>query len=463
MKNLTSRNDMTLNSIRAAMVLLLVASVATPRGMQGNRGAGAAPRMTSAPARSSYQARPTGMNSNPRPTARPTTPKTSSAPKSPVGSTTGKYTPKSPVGSNSGKNTPKPPVGSSTSKNTPKPSAGSNTGNFTPKSPVGSNTGKYTPKSPMGSNGGHTVPVVRHGHDGYVQRSAFAIRGHRFVQRTYVHGGASYTRVYHPFFFRGIELNAYAPVSFFAPAFYGWADTPWAIRVHYNWGWFGSPWFAADHGYFAPYAVYTSAPFWLADYMLATSLQQAWQEGIVAADAQAGLTPQVKQAVAMEIHRQIVQERAEASGYAATSPTFLDGRSHVFVVSSSTVADAGNQQCGLSGGDVVQLDGPAAVDGTNAAVQVVASQGQGCPAGTYVSVALDQLQEMQNWMRETMDQGLVALRSGQGQYGLPVVPADAQGMVAAPFASELPPADTARDENPGLEVTGRGFTASLRF
>jgi hypothetical protein len=57
-----------------------------------------------------------------------------------------------------------------------------------------------------------------------------------------------------------------------------------------------------------------------------------------------------------------------------------------------------------------------------------------------VSVPLQDLQEMQNHMRETIDQGLADLQSRQGQGGMPKLPAAAKGKVRdAPFASEVRP------------------------
>ena len=131
-----------------------------------------------------------------------------------------------------------------------------------------------------------------------------------------------------------------------------------------------------------------------------------------------GITPAMKEAIALEVHRQIALEKAEATGYQASAPAFLDGNRHVFVVTNETTANAGNQACSLSGGDVVQLDGASSVNGGDATVQVVASKGQDCQSGSYVGVTLAQLQEMQNGMRESIDEGMAACNQ-QGQNGLP--------------------------------------------
>ena len=59
-----------------------------------------------------------------------------------------------------------------------------------------------------------------------------------------------------------------------------------------------------------------------------------------------------------------------------------------------------------------------------------------------VQVSLTDLQEMQNHMRETIDQGLQDLQSKQGTGGLPAAPPSAQAKpVAAAYAAVAPPPD----------------------
>src|SRR5262249_917858 len=55
---------------------------------------------------------------------------------------------------------------------------------------------------------------------------------------------------------------------------------------------------------------------------------------------------------------------------------------------------------------------------------------------------LQDVLDMQNHMRETLDKGLGELQFRQGQGGLPAMPADARALpVDAPFASAAPPPD----------------------
>jgi hypothetical protein len=73
---------------------------------------------------------------------------------------------------------------------------------------------------------------------------------------------------------------------------------------------------------------------------------------------------------------------------------------------------------------------------------VLASKGQDCPKGTVVTVGVADLQDMQNHMRQTVDQGLSELQKKQGQSGLPAAPAAAaQPSAPTAFAAIAPPPD----------------------
>ena len=89
----------------------------------------------------------------------------------------------------------------------------------------------------------------------------------------------------------------------------------------------------------------------------------------------------------------------------------------------------------------MKLVAPPAPSATNANLMVLSSKGgQECRKSTVVTVALTDLQDMQNHMRETIDQGLQELQAKQGKGGLPKAPPSA---MAAPintaFAQSAPP------------------------
>jgi hypothetical protein len=315
--------------------------------------------------------------------------------------------------------------------------------------------------------GGRLIVANEHGRGGYIQHPMM-FHNQQFVQRTYYVHGVAYARVYRPYMFRGVALNIYTPVRFYRPGFYAYAYTPWGRPVFYNWGWFGTPWFGFYGGFFAPYPQYAGPAFWLTDYLIATTLQEAYQERLeanmqasaYAAGGPVGITPDVKQAVADEVHRQLDQERAEAQAGGAPSggmPVFADNVQHVFVVSGSLMVDARGQSCPVTEGDVLQLV-PGPSNGPAADTVVLASKGQDCPRGSVVTVQLQDLQEMQNHMRETIDQGLQTLQTRQGQAGLPPLPPSAAGApVDSPIAAEVrPDANAATDIS---QVAQEGATA----
>ena len=68
--------------------------------------------------------------------------------------------------------------------------------------------------------------------------------------------------------------------------------------------------------------------------------------------------------------------------------------------------------------------------------------GRECAKSATVTVAITDLQDMQNHMRETIDQGLQELQAKQGQEGLPAAPPSA--MAAGAYSSiteDAPPPD----------------------
>jgi hypothetical protein len=243
--------------------------------------------------------------------------------------------------------------------------------------------------------GDHTRIVTNGAGHGYVQRP-FTYRGHEYARRSYYYRGRSYSTYYRSYSYRNIHLSGYAPFHYYSPVFYGWAYHPWLRPVDYGWGWYGSPWYSYYGGYFTPWRTYPGAAFWLTDYLIASSLQDAYQQQV---DAQAqgspdaggaALSPEVKQMIADEVQRQLALENSERQQVArniepdpASSglPRMLaDGASHVFVVSNTLdVSDSTGQSCEVTEGDVLRLQTPPPQDATAGFLNVLASKGQDCP------------------------------------------------------------------------------------
>jgi hypothetical protein len=292
------------------------------------------------------------------------------------------------------------------------------------------------------------VIVTNGARNGYIQRP-YTVHNVTYVQRNYYVGGVSYSRVYRPYVYGGISLNVYMPGRYYAPRFYAWAYNPWARPVVYNWGWAGSPWLGFYGGWFTPYPTYTNATFWLTDYVLSMTLQQAYQDRMAAAaNAQAysasatPLTPDVKQAIADEVRLQLNEERAAGQNPDAASgaPAFLtDNSAHVFVVSSALDVMSSGGECPVTEGDVLQMTAPPPPGSASVNVVVLASKGQDCRKGSTVSVGISDLADMQSQMRATIDQGLGVLQKGQG--GIPAPPPDQAQPVEAAYAAAAPPPD----------------------
>jgi hypothetical protein len=274
-----------------------------------------------------------------------------------------------------------------------------------------------------------------------VQRP-YNFHGHDFARRSYSYHGHEYSHFYHDYHFAGgddgggVDLNVFAPATFFPPAFYGWA---------YN----------------------TSvASNWLTDYMIAQDLQAvnaAQQEaGEVNGDSSAAngppaLPPEVEQQVANEVKNQLALENQEAqqnaqhqdvdpisSGLPRILAEVAGGHTHIFMVGGALdVVDASQTECSLSDGDVLALMTPPQAGATAADLVVLVSKGGNeCKRSSTVTVPFTDLQEMQNRMRELIDQGLQELQNMQGKKGMPQAPPSAQSPpVPAQYALIAPPAD----------------------
>ena len=313
-------------------------------------------------------------------------------------------------------------------------------------------------------NGGRRIEVVRPGGRvvvatgggrGYVQRP-FTSHGHTYEQRTYVMGGRSYSRAYRPWSYGGREYHVYARGRYYRPEYYRWAYTPWQRPYRYGWGWEARPWYGYYGTYFTPYPTYASPAYWLTDYLLATTMEAAYQARSnpsappMPGYAMMPLTPGVKQAVVDEVHRQMdmaqEEQAAMQSGAGQSGPPvlFSDRGPRVFVVSSDLSGFVANQDYPLSPGDVLQLAQTPLPGSEFAQVTVLASRASTVPSGSVLAVSTTDLQEQQNTMQTTLDQGLEQLQASQG--GLPAAPAAALGGTDAPYAADLAPDPAAAND-----------------
>ena len=274
---------------------------------------------------------------------------------------------------------------------------------------------------------------------GYLQRT-LTRNNTTFVQRTYAVNNVTYTRIYTTYVYRNVVLEHYVPRVYYAPAFYSWAYDPWATPVRFYWGFYGAPWYAYYGPYFTPYPVYAGTSLWLTDYVLANALESAYAEreaNAVVQSSEEGDTPisaEVKQAINEEVQQQIAAENAAAADpqqvtTAGDLPDELKRPKSTFIVSSALDLSSSDGECELTSGDVIQTEGPQPTDIPTVTVLVVSAKRTDCRAASLVTVSLNDLQEMQNNLREQVDAGLGVLRAGQGANGLPEAPA---GVIAPP-------------------------------
>jgi hypothetical protein len=169
-------------------------------------------------------------------------------------------------------------------------------------------------------------------------------------------------------------------------------------------------------------------------------------------DVEVSLSPDVKQLVADEVRRQLERERTESeragAGYPSDdTPDWADGGSHVFVAYTSLDVFSSGGYCTIGEGDVLQLNNMPPPSSPTANLVVLASRRRHCRQGSVVSVPLEDLQDMSNRMRETVEAGLADLQTRQGQSGIPRLSASAVGTIDTPLAAEAAP-----DLNAGAEL-----------
>jgi hypothetical protein len=315
-------------------------------------------------------------------------------------------------------------------------------------------------------NGARVVSVGRRG--GYVQRAYVTRGGRSYYSRTYYYHGAYRSGVYRGYYYGGRPYYGYYPSYYYGPGYYGWAYNPWPAPVYYGWGWGGAPWYGYYGPYYQPYPVYPSAAFWLADFMVAASLQAAYEAQaeanallspfdsngtlvaslmpLAAADSKPAMTKEVKDAISEEVKLTIAAEKEEAAKPKSSSaggsqpaqsteaPPALDPNFKLFIVSSDLSLTADGDECGLTQGDVIQRTDDKPDDDGNVNVKVVASNKNDCAIGKEGPVSTDDLQEMYNSFRESLKDGMSELAKKNGQGGLPKAPdtATTNGDVPAP-------------------------------
>ena len=338
---------------------------------------------------------------------------------------------------------------------------------------------------------------VAEGHGrGYIEHR-YEYGGHAYYARGYYYHGGYYRNYYHPYYYGGVQLYGYAPAYFYPTAYYGWAYNPWPAPAPYAWGWGGAPWYGYYGAYFNPYPVYPAPNYWLADYMIAATLQAAFianaenanvhmpelpagpqfvlasysvaRHGganamLAAADAGSApaLSTEVKKSIADEIQLDLAAEKAKpasADGAAVGNLGTLlaDNKPHVFVAGAAITATSGSQDCSITEGDVLSLPSAPAKDAESANLTVLASKSTDCAKSNTVAVQLTDLQDMYNHLLTNIDKGLGEMKDNPGKGGIPAPPADATaGSKEAPYVAAAP----APEKNGSAELDAQATEAA---
>jgi hypothetical protein len=333
---------------------------------------------------------------------------------------------------------------------------------------------------------GSQARVVRYGNSGTLERPLRP----GFVSRSFfVNGGhVLYTHVYQQHvwhqFGRTFAYETFVPAVRFPAVYYGWALAAWPHPVVYAWGWQAQPWYPVYGTLFTPYPVYTSPDLWMTDYIIAQSMQTAYQAQMPApapqyapgapppdsgyaqpappptypapaaqpgdgapasqpgdavpvpqsSDAPApvapppAITPQVKAQLDAEIKVQLQEQQA-----AAATPVSLTTQStppalrpnHVFfqVVEPLRVpSGAANGYCSLSPDDYIKRTGGMSSDDWMIPVVVELSGSSDCPQGLHTRIGLNDLNAMENEQEAQVMEAMQAASKGMGPNGPPSGP-----------------------------------------
>lgn len=328
---------------------------------------------------------------------------------------------------------------------------------------------------------GNQVHVVRYGNSvsGTVERT---IRP-GLVSRTFVGGGhVLYSRVYQQHvwhqFGRPFAYETFVPGVRYPGVYYAWALGAWPRPVVYTWGWQAQPWYPAYGVLFTPYPVYTSPDLWMTDYIIARSMQTAYQAQAAptaeppispgtpatpipdtssaapasqpsqpgdvppasqgAAPAQssdsptppAALPPAITPQIKAQLNAQIKVQLREQQAAAATPASLTDVSTppalrpnHVFfeVVHPIDVPSSGTGkgECTLSANDYIKRTGGMSQDDWKIPVVVELSGPSDCPQGLRTRIGLNDLNGMENEQEARVMEAMQAASPSLGPNGPP--------------------------------------------
>ncbi len=336
----------------------------------------------------------------------------------------------------------------------------------------------------MGHGRGYSERAYyNHGGRSYYQRTYYmGGRRYAYAYRGYYYHGARYygyapAYYYHPAYY-GWAYNPWP-----APVYYnwGWAGNPWYGAYGYYYepypAYAAAPFWLTDYmisanlqaAYEAGLAEGAAGTASLApdtnlfaalessDPLVAANLEAAYGGALYASavkgSSQTQVSKDVKDALADQVKAQIAADKSAAespktasgsSGHALATPAVillplmfappaaadkeevppaLDPKFRYFVVASEVdLTPADGKECPLTQGDVIQRTSDQLDENNNVEVIVKSSKKADCAVGTKGPVDANDLQEMYNHFRETLDAGLKSLAENSGKNGVPAAP-----------------------------------------
>jgi hypothetical protein len=256
---------------------------------------------------------------------------------------------------------------------------------------------------------------------GYVQ-SEVVKNQKSFIKRESVTPDGVSATVYLPATLNGQLVPVYAPDRYFPLPFYDWASNSWPTGVPYRWSPDAS-WL--EGGYFVPRALYDSPYSWLSDRMMERILRDSYlakpeSEPTEITRPEVPLSVDTMDRLASEVRWRLTQEKiaADSPDQAAMvgSIDAAKGPLHLFIVSSNIGAlSRSGEECTLSPGAVLELPTTAATLASLVDVRVVSSRANDCDPATLVELRWEELQEMNNVMRQKLYSGLDSLQQSANQ------------------------------------------------
>ncbi len=293
------------------------------------------------------------------------------------------------------------------------------------------------------------------------------------MSRTFVSGGhVLYAHVYQRHvwyqFGRPFAYETFVPAVRYPGVYYTWALAAWPHPVSYTWGWQVQPWYPVYGSLFTPYPAYTSPDLWITDYIIARSMQTAYQaqsaapapapdqeqtpaapvpDSSVAAPSPApgdaapqstdtpapvalppAITPEVKAQLNAQIKVQLQEQQAAAATpvtvTAQSTPAALRPNHLFFQVVQPVDVPLGtvNGHCSLSANDYIKRTGPMSDDDWMIPVVVELSRPSDCPEGLQTRIGLNDLNAMENEQQAQVMEAMQAATKGMGPNGPPSGP-----------------------------------------